>query len=96
MSDRAITLRVLTAEGLAFEDQAVSVRARGARGYVGFLRNHAPLVSTLSPGRLSWRRPDGGRCQALLGGGLLEMVHNHLTILTDHAAPPSAQLEARP
>jgi F-type H+-transporting ATPase subunit epsilon len=95
MTDRTITLQVLTAEGLAFEDEAVSVVARGERGYVGFLRNHAPLVSTLSPGKLTWRRPDGGRRTAMLGSGLLEIVHNRLTILTDQAAAPAEPQEAR-
>ena len=90
MSGRAIALKVLTAEGLAFEDEAVSVMAHGARGYVGFLRNHAPLVTVLTPGKLFWRRPDGERKTAALGGGLLEIVHNRLTILADSAAGPSA------
>ena len=85
----SITLKVLTAEGLAFEDEAVSVVARGARGYVGFLRNHAPLVTTLTPGRLSWRRPDGARRSARLGSGLLEIVKNRLTILTDAVTEPA-------
>ena len=94
-SSSAITLKVLTAEGLAFEDEAVSVVARGERGYVGFLRDHAPLVTTLSPGELSWRRPDGGRRSAALGSGLLEIVKNRLTILTDTAAAPNEE-ERRP
>ena len=91
----AITLKVLTAEGLAFEDEAVSVRARGERGYVGFLSRHAPLVTTLSPGTLSWRRRDGARRTAKLGGGLLEIVKNRLTILADTAAAPDEE-ERRP
>jgi F-type H+-transporting ATPase subunit epsilon len=95
--ERTITLKVLTAEGLAFQDEAVSVVARGERGYVGFLRNHAPLVTTLSPGRLSWRRPDGARRSAALGSGLLEIVCNRLTILTDAAAEPAeVGRESRP
>ena len=86
--DRTIALEVLTAEGLAFEDEAVSVTARGERGYVGFLPRHAPLVTILSPGKLSWRRPDGQRKTARLGAGLLEIVRNRLTILTDAVIQP--------
>ena len=91
ITSAAITLKVLTAEGLAFEDEAVSVVARGERGYVGFLRNHAPLVTLLSPGKLSWRRPDGVRRSAALGSGLLEIVKNRLTILADTAAAPDEE-----
>ena len=91
MSAGPIALKVLTAEGLAFEDEAVSVVAPGARGHVGFLSRHAPLVTTLVPGRLSWRRPGGERRTAQLGPGLLEIVRNRLTILTDRATEPSAE-----
>ena len=89
MSDSSITLKVLTAEGLALEDEAVSVVARGERGYVGFLRNHAPLIMTLSDGKLSWRRPSGERRAVQVGAGLLEIVKNHLTLLTDSISEPS-------
>lgn len=79
----SITLRVLTQEGLALEDQAVSVIAPGELGYLGMLRNHAPLVTTLQPGTLTWQRPDGERRARRIGSGLLEVVRNHVTILTD-------------
>ena len=87
-AERTITLRVLTPEGLAFEDEVVSVIASGKRGHVGFLRNHAPLVTVLAPGRLQWRRTAGERKTAQLGAGLLEIVKNRLTILTDTVTQP--------
>ncbi len=79
----AITLRVLTGEGVAFEDQAVSIVAPGEPGYLGILRDHAPLVTTLKPGRLTWRRPSGESLAAGIGAGLLEVANNRVTILTD-------------
>ena len=85
----SMTLKVLTAEGLAFEDEAVSVVAHGERGYVGFLSRHAPLVTTLSPGKLSWRRPGGERRVVQVGAGLLEIVKDRLTLLTDSVSEPS-------
>jgi len=79
----AIRLRVLTDAGLALEDEAVSVIAPGERGYVGFLRNHAPLVTTLRGGTLWWRTPAGGSRTARIGEGLLEISRNRLTVLTE-------------
>ena len=79
----AITLRVLTGEGVALEDQAVSIVAPGEPGYLGILRDHAPLVTTLKPGRLTWRRPSGEFLAAGIGAGLLEVANNRVTILTD-------------
>ena len=90
-----ITLRVVTREGLAFEEAATAVRAPGEVGYLGILRNHAPLVTTLKPGVLSWRRHDGPRQAARIGYGLLEVVRNRVTILTDtvsESAPVSERI----
>ena len=92
----AITLRVLTSEGLALEDQAVSVIAPGELGYIGMLRNYAPLVTTLQPGLLTWRRAGGDTHRRTLGAGLLEVAHNQVTILTDAVAEPPAAPSARP
>ncbi len=81
--DPLISLRVLTHEGVALEETVTSVIAPGAPGYLGMLRNHAPLVTTLQPGTLQWTRPDGERRTATIGSGLLEVVRNQITILTD-------------
>ena len=79
----AIHLRVLTEAGLALEEQADSVIAPGERGYLGFLRHHAPLVTTVSPGALTWRTGEGLVRVARVGAGLLEILHDRLTLLTD-------------
>ncbi len=79
----AIHVRVLTDAGMLLEDDAVSVIAPGEVGYLGMLRNHAPLVTTLVPGKLIWRRQDGSSATALVGSGLLEIQRNQLTLLTD-------------
>jgi len=85
---KAIALKVLTQEGVALEEQAVSVIAPGEPGYLGILRDHAPLVTTLTPGTLTWRRPSGERLTASVGAGLLEVAKNHVTILTDAISMP--------
>ena len=78
-----IELRVLTDEGLVLEDEAVSVIAPGERGGIGFLTRHAPLVTTVSPGKLAWRTVEGRVRVARVGAGLLEILHDRLTLLTD-------------
>ena len=77
-----LTLRVLTEAGLAFEEPAVSVVAPGELGYLGVLARHAPLVTTLRPGKLTWKRPDGRKEVRMIGDGLLEVAKNRVTILT--------------
>jgi len=88
--NRAITLRVITDQGLAIQDEAVSIIAPGEPGYVGFLYNHAPLVTTLGKGKFTWCRADGTQQTVRLSGGLLEIVHNRLTVLTSTVADLAA------
>ena len=79
----AIHLRVLTDAGIALEEQAGSVIAPGERGDVGFLSRHAPLVTTVRPGKLTWRTVEGRVRVAKVGAGLLEILRDRLTLLTD-------------
>ncbi len=79
---RKISIRVLTSQGLAVEDEAVSLRAPGGLGSFGVLYNHAPMVSTLTPGKLQWKRPDGTLRALLIGEGIFEVAKNQCTVLT--------------
>ena len=85
-----ITLRVLTSEGLVVEDRAISVIAPGEPGYLGMLKNHAPLVTTLKPGKLTWRRSSGESRTLLIASGLLEITQNRCTLLTGTVTEPAA------
>lgn len=80
-----ITLRVLTDDGLVLEEQATSIIAPGESGSVGFLSHHAPLVTTLAPGKLTWQQPSGRRRTARIGSGMLEIAKNCCTLLTSQA-----------
>jgi F-type H+-transporting ATPase subunit epsilon len=92
----AMTLRVLTDAGLAIEDEAVSVIAPGEVGYLGMLRNHAPLITTLGSGTLTWRTPRGERRLIRIGPGLLEVQKNQVTVLTDYVAEAGPRQGERP
>ena len=83
MAARTITLRILTPAGLVLEDEATSIVAPGEVGYLGILRNHAPLVTTLVPGQLRWKRAGGERTSRRIGAGLLEVARNRVVVLTD-------------
>ena len=73
-------LKVLTPEGLAFEKEVKAVRAPGSEGYLGVLRGHAPLITTLKQGTLSWTTVDDLREQIEVGEGLLEVAYNNITL----------------
>ena len=86
---RTIQVRVITNEGQAVADDAVAVKAPGELGYLGMLYNHAPLVTTLQPGRFTWRCPGGETRTLLVGTGLLEIAQNRLTLHTGSVSEPA-------
>jgi F-type H+-transporting ATPase subunit epsilon len=91
---QTMTLRILTPAGIVLEEEATSIVAPGEIGYLGILRNHAPLVTTLKPGDVTWQRPSGERVTRHIGAGLLEVSKNRVIILTDAlkaALPADAQ-----
>ena len=91
---KAISLKVLTQEGVAVEDEAVMVRAPGGLGSFGVLYNHAPMVTTLEPGKLIWRHADGSEKTLLVGSGVLEVSKNHITLLSSFVKEPVAPVSA--
>jgi len=87
MPNPSFKLAILTPKKKVFSGEISSLVAPGELGYLGILANHAPLVTTLAPGKVTFRDPAGGT-QVLqsTGEGLLEVHHNSVTLLLDEVA----------
>jgi len=82
------SLEILTPNRTFFAGPVASLIAPGTLGYLGILTNHAPLITTLVPGRMSWRDASGQTTTLQsTGGGLLEVHRNRVTLLSDTIAP---------
>lgn len=78
------TLEILTPQRRVFHGKVISLVAPGVLGYLGILANHAPLVTTLTPGKVTCRGEEGA--PTLLqstAGGILEVCHNSVTLLAE-------------
>jgi len=75
-------LQIVTAERVVFDSDVTSIIAPGTVGYLGVLANHAPLLTTLVPGKLTLRRDDHVS-EYRISGGFLEVFNNVATILCD-------------
>jgi len=79
-----LRLRVVTPERLLLDEEVDEVTAPGTEGEFGVLPNHITFLSSLQPGRLSYKQ--GGRVRFLaVSGGFAEVRDNVVTILTDSA-----------
>ena len=80
-------LEILTPRKRVFTGEVASLVAPGELGYLGVLANHAPLVTTLVPGKVTLRDAAGGtQVFQSSGEGLLEVYHNQVTLLLDAVA----------
>src|SRR5215471_12632456 len=79
-----IELEVDTPERQLVRDEVAEVQVRGKDGYLGILPGHAPLVSELGIGSLSYTV--GGRKHFLaVHAGFLEVLPDHVRVLADLA-----------
>jgi F-type H+-transporting ATPase subunit epsilon len=86
-------VQLLTPEREVFSGEAIHLYARGSVGYLGVLAHHAPLLTSLEPGVMSIRLPDGTQQHFVVTGGFLEVSNNRATVLAD-AAEPASEIDA--
>ena len=83
MPDFSLVIKVVTPEEVFYEGPTTSVVAPGTVGYLGVLKNHAPLVTTLSKGNLTFKSGEGSVKSFKIEGGFLEVFKNRVLVLTD-------------
>ena len=79
-----LKLEIVTPEKKVFDDSVDSVTVPTASGEAGILPNHAPLVSALKPGILSYSNK-GTVDKLAVSGGFVEISSNRVSVLTDSA-----------
>jgi len=80
-------LSVVTPERPVIDQEVRSIIAPGSEGYLGILTDHAPLITTLIPGKLSVTDQSSHEAFYAVSGGFLEVSHNIVTILADAIEP---------
>jgi F-type H+-transporting ATPase subunit epsilon len=85
--EQGFHLTVLTPERTVLEAEVYSLVAPGSMGYVGVLRNHAPLIATLAPGKLTVKDLERKAEVYATGAGFMEVGHNKVTILVEALDP---------
>ncbi len=79
-----IQLEIVTPKGAVVSEQVDIVTAPGFGGEFGVLANHAPFLSTIKIGTLSYRQ--GGNDKVLMiSGGFCEVSSNKITFLVEAA-----------
>jgi F-type H+-transporting ATPase subunit epsilon len=77
-------LEIVTPDKMVVKDQAEEMQIPGKNGYLGILPGHAPLISELSVGQISYR--NGSETHYLcVAWGFAEVLPDKVTILAETA-----------
>ena len=76
---------IVSAEAEIFRGEATLVVATGEMGELGIAPRHAPLITRLKPGKVVVTQANGEKLDFAIGGGILEVQPQVVTILADTA-----------
>ncbi|MEX2080086.1 MAG: F0F1 ATP synthase subunit epsilon [Dehalococcoidia bacterium] len=80
-----LTVEIVTAERVVRIERGVDVLvAPGSEGQLAILPRHAPLMTTLEPGLLEFKR-GGVEEDFAITGGFMEVRNDHVIVLADAA-----------
>src|SRR5574341_1422147 len=88
-------LSIATPDRVFYEGEIVSLVAPGTAGYLGVLTGHAPLLTPLAVGKLTFRDASGKSFLAALSGGFLEVSKKGAIVLADSIEFPDEIDRAR-
>jgi len=76
-------LEIITPENKLFEGEVNSVKFPGTDGEFGVLNNHAPIISTLTKGKIIVKDENDNVSDFEINGGVIEMQNNKIIVLAD-------------
>lgn len=80
-----IDVDIVSAEGLIYSGRAMLVIAPAQEGDVGVAPRHAPLLTRMRAGEVRIKIAEDHQLHFFVGGGILEVQPNLVTVLADTA-----------
>ena len=84
-----IELEIVTPEKQVVRDHVEEIQIPGRNGYLGILPGHAPLITELGVGEISYRGSDGKAAHISVAWGFVEVLPERVTILAETALHPN-------
>lgn len=78
-------IEIATPERLLVREQVLRAQIPCKNGYIGVLPDHAPLLSEIGIGVLTYVVPPDNRFSMALKHGFVEVLDNHVRVLADEA-----------
>lgn len=75
-----MTLEVISPSEVLFKGKAESVTLPGEMGSFTVLKNHASLISVLTPGSILYRTDEGKEVSVEIKGGIVDVDNNIVSV----------------
>ncbi len=85
--EKALQVDIVTPQGSVYSGAVAAVTLPGTVAPFQVLYNHAPIISSLEPGIVKLLLADLSPRYYVVGGGFVEVLHNHVTVLVDQVEP---------
>ncbi|PIQ96845.1 MAG: ATP synthase F1 subunit epsilon [Nitrospinae bacterium CG11_big_fil_rev_8_21_14_0_20_56_8] len=79
-----LQLSIVTPQRLIVSDQVDQVNIPGTEGDLGILYDHAPILTGMRSGQLSYQK-EGQTIVLIVSGGYVEVTENRVTVLAETA-----------
>jgi F-type H+-transporting ATPase subunit epsilon len=76
-------LEIVTPGQKVFSGNIKLIQVPGSKGQFEVLRNHAPIISTLSEGKIKIISPEGEKTFFDIQGGVIEVKNNNIIVLAE-------------
>lgn len=90
----AFAFELVSPEKLVFSGDVEQVVVPGTEGDFAVLKDHAPVMSALRPGVLSYTDEKGALQAVFIRGGFVDVSASVLTVLAEQAIPVAEMTEA--
>ena len=81
-SGESYHLTISTPGGNVFSDEVTCLILRGLEGDLAVLKGHIPFATAVKPGPCTITTEDGGLIKSEIGGGLLSVGSDSVTLMT--------------
>lgn len=75
-----MTLEIISSDAILFKGEVESATLPGQLGSFTVLKNHASLISVLTPGKIRYRTPQGKEDEIDIQGGIADVDNNVVSV----------------
>lgn len=83
-----MNVEILTPDQVVYEGETSGLQLPGVGGSFEILNNHAPLIAALKAGRMRLNTEGGTSMVWNIKAGFVEVLNNHIIVLTEGAKKP--------